>query len=269
MKLEVNKPVENPKLSSLFQALRSEDISKKQELCEAIAEEIALNAFLLSVFQTEDDAVEHKDDGTCVVREGSNISFAFLSSGDGTAFLPVYTDWKELRKCEVYKNADVNTLILSFDDMVAITAGKSGIVVNPYSDNFVIQPENVTHMKQRKEEFAKGFYAHTLAEETPVLIGKPADYPSEMVEAMRKLARKNKTIKAMWLKLMAIGTEKSYLVIVDFSGDLNATFKGMSEAIAPYLKEGMHLDLVPYSDRIGKQAAEGEPFYRRKRGLFG
>ncbi|MBQ3865390.1 MAG: enhanced serine sensitivity protein SseB C-terminal domain-containing protein, partial [Clostridia bacterium] len=36
--------------------------------------------------------------------------------------------------------------------------------------------------------------------------------------------------------------EKSYLVIVDFDGDLNAAFKGIGDTAAPYLKNGMYLD---------------------------
>jgi len=37
----------------------------------------------------------------------------------------------------------------------------------------------------------------------------------------------------------------------------------------PYLSEGMYIDMVPFSDDFGRGTAEGEPFYRRKRGLFG
>lgn len=37
----------------------------------------------------------------------------------------------------------------------------------------------------------------------------------------------------------------------------------------PYRKEKLNIDFIPLDDSFGKQAAKGEPIYRRRRGLFG
>ena len=64
--------------------------------------------------------------------------------------------------------------------------------------------------------------------------------------------------------------EESYLMIVDFEGVARKDlFEGIAEAAAPHLKEKI-LDLVPYSENFGRDAARKvTPFYTKKRfGLF-
>ena len=268
MTVDVSKPIENPKLTALLRELRDADPSGKQALCEAIAREIALNASLLAVFQTRDGDIEDRGDGKAVFKKDTVLLFPFLTAPDGIQYLPVYTDWNALRACEAYRNAEVKTMILPFDQMAYYTECGKGIVVNPYSDNFIISPENVAQMKRRKEETEKGFSTQKITKQTTVRIGDPANDPTALKEAISRYAKQTKTIKSMWLKLMEREGEKSYLVIVDLDGDRNVAFKGIGDAAAPYLKNGMYLDMVPYHDDFGQRAATGEPFYRRKKGLF-
>jgi len=268
MEKDINKPVENPKLTALFKDLADADDAHKADVREMIAEEMALNAELLAVIHMDDDS-GHKEGGTFKLKKDTVIQFEMLSAGD-MVYLPVYTDWNELLKCEkyqeLYKRYELKTLILSFDDIAAISAGEKGVAVNPYSDNFIIGPQNVKHMKTHKDMVTKGCSEQTVTKDTRVLIGEPTDYPVEMVESITRYARKNRSVKAIWLKLMERDGEQSYLAIVDFNGDRNAVFGGIAEAARPYLRN-MYIDMVPYSDRFGQSAAKGEPFYRRK-GLF-
>jgi len=62
--------------------------------------------------------------------------------------------------------------------------------------------------------------------------------------------------------------EKSYLLIVDFKGDRNSVFSAIANAAIPHIHNGMPVDMVPFTDKFGRDAATGEPFYRRKKGLF-
>ena len=159
-------------------------------------------------------------------------------------------------------------MILPFDQMAFYAEGGKGIVVNPFTDNFIISPENLARMKQRREEAEKGFYAQKITKETTVRIGDPANDPTELKAALSRYAVQTKSIKAMWLKLMEREGELSYLVVVDLEGDMNAAFKGIGDAAAPYLQHGMYVDMVPYDRDFGRRAAAGEPFYRKKKGLF-
>ena len=252
----------------MFDELRDAEASKKPELHEAIAREIALNAFFLAVFHFEKGDIEDQSDGKAVFKQDSMLSFPSIRAEDGTPFFPVYTDWTELRKCEAYKTDEVKTLILSFDDIAAMTAGKSGIVVNPYSDQFIIRPEQVLHMKRQKESAEKGFSRQVVQKDTPVRIGDPSNFPSEMAKSIAQYAETVKTIRAIWLKLMDREGEKSYLVIADFEGDPDIIFKGISEAATPFLPRDLFLDMVLYASPFGRKAASGKPFYQRKKGLF-
>ncbi len=268
MSIDVNKPLENPNLSALLKKFNNCDDSKRQEQQEKIAEELAMNANLLAMVNLDEAKIEHKDDHTEAFKKGSYVSFAMFQAANEIAYLAVFTDWNEIYKNEEMKNTKVNTFILSFDDMAAITAGKAGIVINPFSDNFIITPENVVHIKQHKDNITRGYSEHVVEKETPVKIGEPSDYPTEMVEAIRSYAKTNKNIKSIWLKLMIKDNEQSYLLILDFKGDANTVFSAISRAATPHIHNGLPIDMVPFASEFGKNSAIGKPFYRRKKGLF-
>ena len=267
MQPDVNKPIENPKLKALINDLRNADSAHFAAANEAIAEEIAMNAYLLAVINMDRSGIESNNDGTATIKKGTVLSFEYLTDGTGRAFLPVFTDWDELRKWDKYHDAFVQTLILSFDDMCAITAGKSGIVVNPFSDNYVISAENVLSMKHHKDILTKGFSKEVIKKDTKVQIGVPAEYPTQMATAIKRYAEKYRGIRAIWLKLMIKEGEKSYLLIVD-ADDASTFFNGIGEATKSYLKKGMFLDMVPYDSEFGRKAATGKPIYKRSKGIF-
>ena len=266
---DVNKRVENPKLKTLLNNFHNADQAHIAEAYEAIAEEIAMNASMLAVVHMDRDDLKHNNDGTATIMQGTKVSIEYLKDAGGRTFLPVFTDWDELRKWEKYKNASVQTFVMTFDDMCAFTKENCGIAVNPFSDNLVITVENVISMKRHKEILTKGFSEEVVKKETKVLIGDPANYPTAITDAIKRYAEKNKAIRAIWLKLMIKEGEKSYLLVVD-ADDAKSCFGGIAEAARPFNNQGLFLDMIPYADDFGKGAATGEPFYKRvKKGLFG
>ena len=175
-------------LKGLLEEFGRADDNNRREVLEKIGEELAERAVLLAVMNLDSANLEDQGDGKAVFKKGSKISFAMLSTQDGVTYLPVFTDWVELKKVEQYQNSQVQTLIVTFDDMAAICKGEAGIAVNPYSHNFVISPQNVVHMKQHKDAITKGYSEQVVQKETTVQIGDPADYPTEMTEAIKKHA---------------------------------------------------------------------------------
>lgn len=95
------------------------------------------------------------------------------------------------------------------------------------------------------------------------LLAEPKNYPSDMVNAICCHAKNVKEINAIWLKLMIMNNEQSYLLIVDCNEDIKNIFDGIGHVGQQYLPDGMYIDMVPYNDPFGQQAATGEPFYRR------
>ena len=269
MRPDVNKPVENPKLTALFAERAKAEATEKASWNDQIAKEIALNASLLAVIQMNPVPEGNRGQGGEIrLEKATTISFSGLTSSDGKTYLPVFTDWKELRKWPQYADQHVQTMILSFDDIAAIAAGKSGAVVNPFSDDFRISPENIARMKQMKDIRSKGMAEFKVGKGTAIQLGVPADYPTEMVEAIREYAKGNSSIEAVWLKLMVQNNEQSYLLVVDSTGDRKAAWKGIADAAMPHRRNGLFIDFVPLDDSFGKQAATGEPIYRRRHGLF-
>jgi hypothetical protein len=63
--------------------------------------------------------------------------------------------------------------------------------------------------------------------------------------------------------------EQSYLLIVDHTGNPDAVFKGIADAAVPHIHNGMYVDMMEYNSPTGKNAARGNPIYRKqKRFLF-
>ena len=183
--------------------------------------------------------------------------------------MPVFTDWSSLYAGDMYKDQNVQTLVVGFDDIAAITGGHAGAVINPFTDNFVITPSNLAHMKMQKEITLNGVSKQEIKKDTTVQIGDPAEMPYEMIQAVNAYAETDRTINAIWLKLMIRDGEQSYLMVVDHTGDPDAVFKGIADAAVPHIHNGMYLDMLEYDSPTGKSAARGNPIYRKqKRFLF-
>ena len=146
-------------------------------------------------------------------------------------------------------------MILSFDDIAASAAGKFGAAVNPFSDDFRISMESMARMKQMKDIRTKGAANIKVQKGTTVRLGEPADYPAEMVEAIRKYASGIRSINAIWLRLMVRDDEASYLLVVDSPEAGEKLWKGIADAAMPNRKEKLNIDFIPLDDSFGKQAA--------------
>ncbi len=263
---DVKKPVENARLKSLLGEFRVRGKAEQNDLAEEIAEELAMNTHLLALINTNGNDIKQNGEGTAVFNQNAVVSLVMFKDTDGTDYLPVYTGWDELMKNGNCKDVHVRALILSFDDMSELVAENAGIVVNPFSDSFVIAPQNVASMKRHKDFLKKGYAENVLEKGKVVRIGQPADYPEEMAEAIRQYARTDEAIKAIWLKLMDKENEKSYLLVVDFEGDKDRVFSSTAAAVTSHLHNGMPVDMIPFSDKFGQDAAQGEPIYRHRKG---
>lgn len=270
--IDVNKPLENPKLKQLFlQAEQADGKPEHEAIINQLAEEIVMNAHFLAVIELSAEP-EAQGDGSAVFHQGSTMAFPTLGSPDGSHFYPVFIDWEELGKWDSMRGISPKTLITSFDDLAAMVLDKDGgdgVVIDPFSHNLLLDRNTLARWRTNKQLAKTGCTEQRVKEDTAVRLGTPKDYPDAMVRAICEYARKNREIKTLWLRLMEKGGELSYLVIAEFSGDRGQTFGRIAEAGSPHLG-GMYLDMVPYEDGFGHRAVDGvEPFYRKKIGFFG
>lgn len=268
MDIDVNKPLENPALCALFQKWKtiSPANTKAGNSClNEIIEEVVMNAHFLAVVQFDEKNFTPSSDGTQICNKGTAISFPHFVTEDKQALFPAFTDWRELRKGDAYKNAEVQTLILSFDDYYPLLEkNNAGLIINPFSDSLSFSWEEIKHFQKIKAARKADGQEMVVKKGTEVLLGEPKDIPTQMIQAICKYAQNEKNIRAIWLKLMIKRDEQSFLLIVDCTDKINHIFEAIANAARPYLAKGMFIDMVPMQDDFGKRAATGEPFYTRK-----
>ncbi len=154
-KIDVTKPVTNPRLLKLFE--ESREVFNHEALLKAklneVFEEIALRANFLAIIHMEPGAAEKTGENTAVFKKDSVLGLQMIQRADGKVFLPVFTDWTKLREWPNFKEGEVQTLIMPFDHIAAFMNGEiDGITINPFSDNFLVSREQIAHLKNRKEQ---------------------------------------------------------------------------------------------------------------------
>lgn len=269
--VDVNKPVENKRFVGMLEerAQISPDDPRWNQLMDDICRYVAQEGVFLSIVHLSEGAGEPNGDGTATFRKGDKLAFESLAASDDSTFFPVYTDWENLRKNPSHKDDYVKTCIFRFEDLCAMAKNDTGVVINPFSHNLILVNELLNHMFQKKNQSDVQVKRMCVEHDTQVQLGEPRDYPTQMVEAIKKYAKSNKSINAIYLKLMIKEGEKSFLLIVDGYGDVRSNaFGGIAKAGQPYIPSGMYIDMIPYNDDFGRSAADNEPFYKKKKFLI-
>ena len=259
-KVDVNKPLENFRLNVLLKEVKENQTETGMNM---LFEEIVMNAHFLSVIFLSEPPKQNGD-GTAVFQKNTTMQMPMLSSAGGKYFYPVFTDHDELAKWQRMEKPD--TLILTFDDYAAFLEKNEqaeGIVINPFSDNFVLNRKLVAHLKTQKDLRTKGVSQNKISKDTKVMVGEPKEYPVEMVEALQAHMRSVPSIERAWLRLMIKDNVQSFLAVVDFTGNREEIFGKIAAAARPHLKN-IYLDMIPYQDGFGKKVVENaEPFYQK------
>lgn len=259
-KVDINKPLENFRLNVLLKETKENQTETGMNM---LFEEIVMNAHFLSVIFLS-ELPKPNEDGTATFQKNTTMQMPMLSSAGGKHFYPVFTDHAELAKWQ--KMEKPNTLILIFDDYAAFLEKNEqaeGIVINPFSDNFVLNRKLMAHLKAQKDLRTKGVSRNKITKDTKVMVGEPKEYPTEMVEALQAHMKGVPAIERAWLRLMIKDNVQSFLVVVDFAGNREEIFGQIAAVARPYLKN-IYLDMIPYQDGFGKKAVENvEPFYQK------
>lgn len=259
--VDVNRPLENFRLNVLLKEMKE---NRTETGMNMLFEEIVMHAHFLSVIFLSEEP-EPDGSGKAVFPKGAVMRMPMVSVPDGRSFYPVFTDHEQLAKWEQMKAP--KTLILTFDDYAAMVLKNeqaAGIVLNPFSDNFVLDRKMIEHLKTGKDLRTKGVSRQKITKDTKVLLGEPKEYPAAMVEAVRSYLAGVPEVKRVWLRLMQRDALQSFLLVVDFEGDRDAVFQGIAGAVRPHLGK-KYLDMVSWQDDFGKKATEKIiPFYQRQ-----
>lgn len=270
---EISRPILNPTLvcaaNNFFQGLSTKRVTRDMEA--NMFKEIYHAKYLMPLDASKMNMEKtNTDNGECVVKENSIMQFPLITNSEDKSFYPFFTDWNEFRRFDKEQKFSGN--IVTFEDIRYFIDKADGISINPYGVNITLTNDMLTVI----ESVAKGSPQNTVIKEqvaekdTKVMLGAPAEYPHEMIDAICKYLKTNKNVNAAYLRLMIKDNEQSYLIVVDFSGDKNEVFSGIANASVPF-SNGLYLDFVPLSSSFGKDAVDKvEPFYKKKKfGIFG
>lgn len=259
--VDVSKPVTNPALSQALEELYRENTPANQN---RVLDEVVMRAHFLAPVVIS-PIPEAEAGGKTTLKQDTTIQFQLVTSQDGRTFFPAFTDWPQLRKLCGPK--DQQTMVLTFDDYAAMLAGDTraaGFVVNPLGSPLTLDRDFVAHLARQKKE-RSGYSRQVIKTDTKVLLGDPADYPQEMVDAICLAVRDRKEVLRLYLRLMSRPNEQqpSYLVVVDHTGDQDFVFRTIADAARPHLG-GLFVDMVPFSSSFGQAAAKDtKPFFSR------
>lgn len=250
--MDINSPIQNPVLLELLDNLKAQfNLETEHEFFQ----ELLSTKFLSPI--TQDSLQECRSEEN-TLKEGATLQFIHLNDEKGNSYLPVFTDWNELKKWN--KTEEIKTLILSFEDYKTMILENNsmltGFVLNPFGHNIIFDKNLI---QQAEENVSKK------RESESVMIGVPEKYPHKMIEALKEFLPSIESVKGAYLLLMVRGEkEKSYLLVVDTDGNLNDVFGKIAEIVTKYLSKEELIDFVPLSQAFGKSAVEGqEPFYKK------
>ena len=135
-----------------------------------------------------------------------------------------------------------------------------GFVINPFGQNIIITPELMQYFSSRKSEVV-------IQKDTKVMLGQPANYPHDMVNALSSFFKKHKEVKSAYLFLIhKEGEEKpNLLLVIDFTGDKAILFPKIAAIAQSYLNKGEYIEIVPRDCEFGMDATkDATPFYKKK-----
>lgn len=196
---------------------------------------------------------------------GAKLSIVNLEKNDGTPIIPFFTSLEALQRALKEESKYVALPAKSFFEM---TLG-SFLMLNPassYGKEFF--PDEIhalleTGMNQAPQ-------TRVVQKETKVLLGQPANYPSEMVSALTSLLAKHSAVKAAYLCLMHDpSTSEKPSLVVGFDGDrdLAEAMREAGSVAADTVPKGELVDFV-----VLKKGESGisnymlksvKPFYER------
>lgn len=266
--LRVNQIIENPDLKKYMQDAKAE---KTSETIGRVYEEIAMRARLLIVVNIEAE-IQTNDEGEQFVDDQAKIQFPLLSAPNGQLFYPAFTDMEEVHKWGIFGEENPTTVLMNFEDyllMMDNNKNAEGFVVNPFSDNVILNRETVNHLRNKKEDVVNGIRQQRFKPGEKVMIGDPQEFPVMLAEDIREYLRTMEQVKKAWLRVMIQNEVPGYLIVIDADLDseqeLNEIFRGIAGAARDRLDDMTKLNMVSVTDRFGESAAkDSTPFYDRE-----
>jgi len=204
-----------------------------------------------------------RPDGEWVAKENTTVNIVSLADGK----IPVFTSEQKIFDKGIVKE-QVRFLELRGEDLFHTTRGAT-LILNPYSDyGKELLPREIEQMLNGTILTAT-HKKITVEKETTVQIGQPANYPTEMVNALSNLFSKNPNVKAAylgWIFNPSSGQPAHYIFAIDGNGDLQNLTDEAGFIAQQYLKPEEIVDFLRLNEKGGISdyfLKETKPFYTK------
>lgn len=262
----VDQKLENPSIRTLLEKRKSVDLNNKEETTSIMNElisEIVFNSKFLSPVNISKPPV-YDAEGKLMLTPDTSITFVLLDNGKGERFFPIFTETAELEKWENLQTP--TTVQLEFDRYAAMLDRNDnceGIVINPFSDNLLVNKQIVTRWFEKKQIMQNGHAQHVITPDSDYEFLTLSPYPMQLSNKLCETAKTVAGINRMWLRGIRLNGEEGFLLVVDFTGDRLAVFSELGNAAKPYL-EAKSIHVVSVEDNFGKLAVDKVlPIYSR------
>jgi hypothetical protein len=181
-------------------------------------------------------------EGVTTIPAGAKLSIVNWEKSDGTPIIPFFTSLEALQRA---LKEESKYLALPAKDFFEITRN-SFLVLNPaspYGKEFF--PNEIHAMLETGMNHVPK--TRVVQKETKVLLGQPANYPSEMVSALTMLLAKHPAVKAAYLCLMhdqSSGEKPTLIVGFEGEQDLQQAMKEAGSVAADTAPKGELVDFT-------------------------
>lgn len=265
MKMEGSKvPAEqifNPELKEAIVNMQ-EDNSKQN--IDKMIDEVVKAKFILpaKVIPTTQAVTEN---GKTVMKQATQVQFRLLENQNKEKFFGLFTDTEELFKWQDTKSAQ--KVVTDFDSVSQMVmdpnSNVSGFVINAFGKSVTFPKNMIISIKQQKDFNTLNKDLFKPGEQ--IKIGEPKDYPIDLMAALINHFSSEPNVNLAFLRMMEHSDKKSYLVVVDFVGDMKKIFDAVKEAAKPYLSDDMDMLVMPSTMDMARNAVNGvEPFYKKE-----
>lgn len=259
-----NVPAEQIKNPVLLEAIEKMQNEGSKENIDAMVKAVMEAKFILPAKVTPTTQARTRN-GQTVMEQSTQVQFRLLENANKERFFGLFTDTDELYKWKGTEES--NKVVTDFDSVAQMVmdpkADVLGFVINPFGKSVTFPKQMIISFKQQRDY--DRIQANKIEPGTRVQLGEPKEYPIDLMAALINHFSTEENVNAAYLRMMEQKGQKSYLIVVDFYGNMEETFEAINKVAKPFIDDEIQLSMMPYSMEFGKTAVKGvEPFYKKQ-----
>lgn len=253
--------IKNPKLLHAIEVMQQEN---NKENIDAMVNAV-MEAKLILPAKVTPITQARTQNGQTVMEQSTQVQFRLLENQNKEKFFGLFTDTDELFKWQDTESS--HKVVTDFDSVAQMVmdpkSGVSGFVINPFGKSVTFPKQMVVSLKQQRD-YAR-MNTQKIEPGTQVQLGEPKEYPIDLMAALINHFSTEECVNAAYLRMLEQNNQKSFLIVVDFYGNMEETFDQISNVAKPFLDDEIQLSMMPYSMEFAREAVNGvEPFYKKE-----